>query len=347
MKQTIPNTIHRALLRFKPVSPLFPIALFVAFALACESGKTPTSTASKSVAPTAADLEAASTRCELITRSILEAGFPVTITCDDTHAYLASSTYPTHDVMTGIVGSNEQTAVPAANYVSPLRLNPTKAKKFTSIDAAVGVAVNGVPIYDYTAQGDLDPAVYDVRGDTVVTGQLDICNGHAGRGDDYHYHASPKCMIDAMPNKDDNPIIGWGFDGYPLYGHKAPDGTAIEKGTLGVCNEVQDDTYGWRYHTSTYPPYIIQCLVGEVNERILPRVPPLRGVAGGDRRSGTPPRGGVENLVMTQTGDKRVMTYSYKGSDYFINYEPADEKDCYSIEWNTVSTGSDSGTFCR
>ena len=27
-------------------------------------------------------------------------------------------------------------------------------------------------------------------------GELDICGGHAGRGDDYHYPISPKCLIE-------------------------------------------------------------------------------------------------------------------------------------------------------
>jgi len=321
------------------------IAAVLVFGVSCDASKqAPVATSPKSTVASNSD---AKSRCELITRSIREAGFPVTITCDDAYAYLASDTYPAHELMTGIVGSNEQIPVPAKNYVSPLRLNPTKAAKFTTIDAAVGVAVNGVPIYDYTSQGELDPSQYDPRTDTVLTGQLDICNGHAGRGDDYHYHASPKCMIEAMPNKDDNPIIGWGFDGYPLYGNKAPDGTAIEKGTLGLCNEMPDDHYGWRHHTSDYPPYIIQCLVGDVDKRTLPRVPPLRALAGADRPSGTPPRDGVENLVMTKTGEKRAMTYTYQGSEYFIKYEPAAQQYCYVFEWNTVSTGADSRTLCR
>ena len=287
------------------------------------------------------------TRCAQITQSITAAGFDVTVRCDGTYAWLGSDTYPDHEVMTGIVATNEQTAVPALNYESPLRLTPVKADTVTTIDAAVGVAVNGVPIYDYSAAGELDPAVYDPQVDTVITGQLDVCNGHAGRGDDYHYHASPTCMIAGMPNKNDNPIIGWGFDGYPLYGNTNPDGSAIAEGALGVCNEQADSTYGWRYHTSDAPPYIIQCLVGEIDRQVLPRVPPLSAAAGGGKPSGTPPRGGVEGLVMTRTGDARAMTYAYEGNEYFINYAPSAQPGCYDFDWKTVSYGADSGTFCR
>jgi len=250
--------------------------------------------------------------------------------------------------MTGIVATNEQIAVPAQGYASPVRLDPVIAETYTTVDAAVAVAVNGVPIYDYTAAGELDPAVYDPRVDTVTTGQLDVCNGHAGRGDDYHYHASPTCMIAAMPDRDDNPIIGWGLDGYPLYGNDNPDGTVIPEGTLGLCNEQPDPIYGWRYHTSDAPPYIIQCLIGEIDARDLPRVPPLRAAARSpDKPSGTPPQGGVDDLVLTRSGDARSMSYTYRGAEHFINYAPAGDDGCYDFEWNTVSYGADSGTYCR
>lgn len=314
----------------------------------CDDEPSKAATDAATDARPAADQAVAMTpRCQQITDSITAAGFDVTVRCDGTYAWLGSDTYPDHEVMTGIVGTNEQTAVPALDYESPIRLDPVKAATYTTIDAAVGVAVNGVPIYDYSAAGELDPTEYDPRVDTVITGQLDVCNGHAGRGDDYHYHAAPTCMIDAMPNKADNPIIGWGFDGYPLFGDNNPDGTAIAAGALGACNEQADTTFGWRYHTSAAPPYIIQCLVGEIDARVLPRVPPLRGQAGGDKPSGTPPRGGVEGLTLTRTGAARSMRYTYEADAYYINYAPSGEPGCYDFDWKTVSYGTDSGTFCR
>ena len=77
--------------------------------------------------------------------------------------------------MTGITGTNEQIPVPAKDYAAPIKLNPKKAKAITTIDAAVGVAVNGVPIYDYSSQGELDVNSYDEKHDTLALGQLDIC----------------------------------------------------------------------------------------------------------------------------------------------------------------------------
>ena len=298
-------------------------------------------------------VDIASPRCDAIKSSVSDAGFnkSVSVTCNEEYAYLTSSTYPDHELMTGITGTNEQIPVPAIENAAPVKLNPKKADKLTTIDAAVGVAVNGVPIYDYSAQGELDLTTYDASKDTFVLGQLDVCGGHSGRGDDYHYHVSPDCMIDAMKNKGSDAIIGWGYDGYPLYGHKNPDGTEIAAGTLDVCNGQADDTFGYRYQTSATPPYIIQCLTGEVDTSKLPRVSPLSGDTNKIRADLRPPRGGVENLKHVVSDDgTRTMTYSYQGEEYFTTYSPsAQGKNCYDFKQRTISNGGgiESGTFCR
>lgn len=292
-------------------------------------------------------------RCTTIKKSINEAGFEqsVEVVCDEEYAYIASSTYPNHDMMNGITVTNEQIPVPAPGYAAPIKLTPHKADSLTTIDAALGVAVNGVPIYDYSSQGELSLNTYDAAHDTLATGQLDNCGGHAGRGDDYHYHVSPTCMIDTMKNKSNKAIIGWAYDGYPLYGNNNPDGSEIPTGQLDVCNGQEDQTFGYRYHTSTTPPYIIQCLVGEVDTTILPRVAPLQGDSEGIRADLKPPKEGVENLTHTIEKDgSRSMTYSYKGNQYFTTYSPSTQNaGCYDFKQKTITSKGkiESGTFCR
>lgn len=294
-----------------------------------------------------------SSRCTKIRGSIQEAGFDqsVSVTCDENYAYVTSSTYPEHELMTGITGTNEQIPVPEDMYSAPIKLAPSKADTITTIDAAVGVAVNGVPIYDYSSQGELDVHQYDVKHDTLALGQLDICGGHSGRGDDYHYHVSPTCMIDAMKNKKNDAIIGWAYDGYPLYGNKNPDGSVIKDGELDVCHGQADDTFGYRYQTSATPPYIIQCLVGEVDTSILPRVAPLSGDTQKIRADLKPPKEGVKNLKHTiSENGTRTMTYTYQGEEYFTRYTPSDQKkNCFDFKQKTISNGGkvESGTFCR
>ncbi|WP_376875579.1 YHYH protein [Albirhodobacter sp. R86504] len=285
--------------------------------------------------------------CAAVTQSVAEAGFAdvVTVTCTDDQALIAGDTYPDHEMMTGIIGTNEQVPVPAVNYASPVALAPVKSTEPHTRDAALGVAVNGVPIYDYTAGGEMsqeDLGSYQAHLDTVATGQLDACGGHAGRGDDYHYHAAPTCMIEQMANKGPDAIIGWAFDGYPIYADTNPDGSAIDAGVLDVCNGQADDTFGYRYHTSEGAPYIIQCLMGEVPDiDALPRVRPLTAAEGGPE-AGQPPRGGVEDLVFAQEGDgTRTMTYSYQGGQYYIKYAPSETENCYNFETRTVTNGGE------
>lgn len=221
-------------------------------------------------------------------------------------------------------------------------------------DAALGVAVNDVPIYDYTGGGEMsqvDLAHHQARHDTIQTGQLDLCGGHAGRGDDYHYHARPTCMIDQMANAGDAAIIGWAFDGFPIYGDNNPDGSVIAEGDLGVCNGQADDTLGFRYHTSGDAPYIVQCLMGIVTGfDQLPRVPPLDLANGRRATPGRPPQGGVQNLVFIQNPDgTRSMDYSYEGEDYYIRYSLSGTPGCYEFTTRTVTNDGEkqSHVYCR
>lgn len=293
--------------------------------------------------------------CAEVETSVSEAGFSdsVSVTCSDTHATITSDTYPDHELMTGITGTNEQVPVPA-EYGAPVILSPTLDATPLTRDAALGVAVNGVPIYDYTGGGEMteaDLAHHQTQHDTLQTGQLDVCGGHAGRGDDYHYHVKPTCMIEQMPNREANPIIGWAFDGFPIYGDDNPDGSTIAAGDLSVCNGQPDDIFGYRYHTSEGPPYIIQCLMGDVPDFDgLPRVKPLEAPDGTGAAPGRPPQGGVENLVYTQDPNSGGnMIYTYRGEDFYIRYAPTETSDCYAFETRTVTNNGSlqKGEYCR
>jgi hypothetical protein len=295
----------------------------------------------------------ASSRCAVIANSVVAAGFAdrVAVTCDGGWALVASDTYPAHSVMTGITATNDQVPVPAPGYVSSIPLVPVHAASATSIDAALGVAVNGVPIYDYTSQGLNDPAVYVASADTKLSGELDVCNGHAGRGDDYHYHAAPTCMMQAMANRGPTAIIGWAFDGYPIYGNTNPNGSTIASGALDVCNAQADATFGFRYHTSDTHPYIVQCLVGQVDLSRAPRVGPMSAkTAGAGKPPGSKPNGSVTNLKLVEAATgARTMTYTFNGQQYSIAYEPSSSPNCWDFAEKSFTSGGvlKTATWCR
>lgn len=298
--------------------------------------------------------------CTAVEKSVADAGFSdvVKVRCEGGMALITSNTYPDHSLMTGIVGTNEQVPVPAKDYTAPIPLAPVLQGTPKTRDAALGIAVNGVPIYDYTGGGEMtldDLKHHQAQHDTLQTKQLDVCGGHAGRGDDYHYHVKPSCMVEQMKNGGDAAIIGWAFDGFPIYGDNNPDGTPIAMGELDVCNGKKDDTFTYRYHTSTKAPYIVQCLMGEVGDMDkLPRVSPLKAAGSWfgwrGKSAGVPPRGGVENLTFTQYPDgRRSMDYTYKGEAYYMRYAPAETPNCYNFETRTVTDGGsvETGEYCR
>ena len=80
---------------------------------------------------------------------------------------------------------------------------------------AVGVAINGVPIYPVLDNRDL--TVYEAC-------ESDRCSAHVGKGADYHYHGDPfgeTCLYSDKDYASDNAhpnLIGWGADGPAIYG---------------------------------------------------------------------------------------------------------------------------------
>jgi hypothetical protein len=312
---------------------------------------------SSAIIPTGAVAHEDDLHCAAVIASVAEAGFAdeVAVECESGQAVLTSYTYPDHDLMTGIVGTNEQIPVPANAYAAPIPLQPVLGTTPQTRDAALGVAVNGVPIYDYTGGGEMsiaDLSDHQAQNDTLLTQQLDVCGGHAGRGDDYHYHVKPVCMIAQMKNAGDDAIIGWAYDGFPIYGDNNPDGTPIAAAVLDDCNGQPDGTFGYRYHTSTDAPYIVQCLMGGVaNMEQLPRVAPLTPAVGGrGMEPSRPPRGGVDGLTFTQDASGlRSMDYSYEGEAYYMRYTPSQTPNCYTYETRTVTNGGDiaTGEYCR
>ena len=105
----------------------------------------------------AAPAHDAEDHCEAVIASVVEAGFAdtVTVTCENGAAVISSNTYPDHEMMTGIVGTNEQVPVAAPGYDAPIPLAPVLGTTPQTRDAALGVAVNGVPIFDYTGGGEM------------------------------------------------------------------------------------------------------------------------------------------------------------------------------------------------
>jgi hypothetical protein len=118
--------------------------------------------------------------------------------------------------------------------------------------AAIGVAVNGVVFYN-----PFDAGMED------ASSLVDKCCGHPSPDNRYHYHKYPVCVNTPFVDKGDAPsqVIGFAFDGLPIYGPYQSAGVMAKDSTtnpLNAFNACYDDVRGWHYHVTPGKfPYII------------------------------------------------------------------------------------------
>ena len=217
-----------------------------------------------------------STTCSYIRSSLQVArDGATTIACDDTYAYIGSTGMPEGRVadimMNGITSTNLQVPTPTdflgANAWK-IPVTPRMGVTPTLIPSGpIGVAINGVPIFNPCVQNGNCTAT---NGDTKAEGQLDVCNGHAGRADDYHYHAAPVCLMAEQANRDywNTHPVGWLLDGYAVFGYRNADGTAPTRDGCGGSRVTTGQVpsaypHDYAYHVIDAFPYITDnCLSG-------------------------------------------------------------------------------------
>ncbi|MEP3428274.1 MAG: YHYH protein [Roseibium sp.] len=168
-------------------------------------------------------------------------------------------------IMRGIIGSNQQ--FPSVhNFSFEILQKPILASTPTPTEAGpLGVAVNGVPIFDPSTQGPIKQST-GKRPSALEEGELDVCGGHAGRGDDYHYHMAPKCLIEDLGKKwvdGDKKPIGYAMDGFPILALGWFDRqNAVEAG-LDSCRGIKDSNGEYFYNVKTTPGWdVLNCLSG-------------------------------------------------------------------------------------
>jgi YHYH protein len=137
----------------------------------------------------------------------------------------------------------------AQNYNFTIPLNPTKSAKPTSTSlGAIGVITSGAVLFNpYEGDGKtiatLDNfTLKNSQGQDVAF--LDSCNGHpTPMMGQYHYHALPSC-ITRVVDKVGGPshLLGVAFDGFPIYGDRAMNGSKIEATQLDTCNGITSAT---------------------------------------------------------------------------------------------------------
>lgn len=127
----------------------------------------------------------------------------------------------------------------------------------------VSVATNGVPLYN----------PYDAGGiDAPSSICFDAFNGHPQLMGEYHYHQWSQALV-TMETDGHSGVIGYSFDGYPIFGPWESDGIDAHNGlvnSLDDCHGHSDAIRGYHYHASLpYSedpngfPWIQGCYSGE------------------------------------------------------------------------------------
>ncbi|HEY2413451.1 MAG TPA: YHYH protein [Pirellulaceae bacterium] len=138
----------------------------------------------------------------------------------------------------------------------------------------IGLAVNGIVFFHPFDHLQGEDAVW----------RLDRCCGHPAPTAQYHYHKYPVCL--KSPWSDDggahSPLIGFAFDGFPLFGPYEAAGQLAKDSKDNPLNDFNvhhDSDRGWHYHvTPGQYPHLIGGFWGFVDSR--------------NRGQGGPPPGG-------------------------------------------------------
>jgi hypothetical protein len=237
----------------------------------------------------------------------------VRVRWDEQFLFVESDSMPAHRLMVGITAWQQQVALPqpyTGNNAWRIPLQPKPAAQPLSAKThffrgAIALAANGVPIFN--------PIKNDGRTDTFLAGELDEFGGHAGRGDDYHYHTAPLHL---------QPVVGAGrplayaLDGYAIHGLTEPDGSAT--GKLDAFNGHTTAALGYHYHATKTYPYINGGFHGEVVERDgqvdpQPRARPVR--------EATEPLRGARVTEFRETSPQHYeLVYTVNGRESKIRY---------------------------
>lgn len=102
----------------------------------------------------------------------------------------------------------------AQNYTMTIPAKPAEAatKEATSL-FAIGMALNGVPIFNNTEGGGVA-----LNAGTISS--FDGAGAHPAQAGDYHYHTNG-----TYTSLDDANLVGFLRDGFPIYGRKCKDGS--------------------------------------------------------------------------------------------------------------------------
>ena len=95
-----------------------------------------------------------------------------------------------------------------------------------------GIWSNGVSLFNARdAMSYQNQGVWNQNAIVVEGPGFDSCLGHPAPNGEYHHHLNPRCLYNDRDSSRHAPLIGFAFDGYPIYGAY---GYANANGTGGI-----------------------------------------------------------------------------------------------------------------
>ena len=144
-----------------------------------------------------------------------------------TYVYVSTNCIPAYAI--GPWPTNPNLPSPQ-NFVCEFPRNPVQN---TGTATAVGLGTiglwsNGVSIFNpedgfhwnnATSAWAMGPGTTWNRNAAIFEGiSFDSCLGHPQQSGDYHNHVNPRCLYNDLDSTHHSPIIGYAFDGFPIYG---------------------------------------------------------------------------------------------------------------------------------
>ncbi len=221
-------------------------------------------------------------------------GDDVSVSFSDGSLRFVSDGIPNHDRQdeyavptAGVRVPDASSAVAAADptvaqdYDFTITTNPVLADEPTSTAlGTIGVMISGAALFNpYEGDGTTvatasNFTVLNDAGEEVAF--LDTCNGHPTPMGTYHYHALPTC-ITAVVDEEGGPshVLGVAFDGFPIYGDRALDGTQLTADDLDECSgifsatpEFPEGIYHYVLLDTADSSSSIRCFSGVVDESL-------------------------------------------------------------------------------
>lgn len=148
------------------------------------------------------------------------------------NVYVSCTCIPGYDIGPWVGNPN----VPAnQNFVYKITLLPAE-NTGTLINTPlghIGVWSNGVSIFNAKDAASYEnEGIWNQNAIVVEGSSFDDCLGHPAPNGEYHHHLNPTCLYNDSDNTNHAPIIGYAFDGFPVYGAY---GFANTDGTGGIA----------------------------------------------------------------------------------------------------------------